>query len=197
MRRTVHYLGQYFAGSASRHVTKDGPLVVTSFAERVAQPFQTLIETVARGGAGRLDVPGALSETVKTKLVGDFGSVHGIGKILLVGKHQEEGVTQLIFVEHALQFLTCLDNTVSVIGVDDEDDALGVLEIMPPQRSDLVLTTDIPHCELNVLVLDGLDVEADCGDGGDNFTKLELVQDSGLSGGIETNHQNSHLFLSP
>jgi hypothetical protein len=82
------------------------------------------------------------------------------GKILLVGKHQEEGVTQLIFVEHALQFLTCLDNTVSVIGVDDEDDALGVLEIMPPQRSDLVLTTDIPHCELNVLVLDGLDVEA-------------------------------------
>jgi len=30
-----------------------------------------------------------------------------------------------------------------------------------------------------------------------NFTQLELVQDSGLSGSIKTNHQDSHLFLSP
>jgi hypothetical protein len=29
-----------------------------------------------------------------------------------------------------------------------------------PQRTDLVLTTDIPHGELNVLVLDGLDVKS-------------------------------------
>jgi hypothetical protein len=28
-----------------------------------------------------------------------------------------------------------------------------------PERTDLVLTTDVPHGELNVLVLDGLDVE--------------------------------------
>lgn len=31
---------------------------------------------------------------------------------------------------------------------------------MPPERADLVLTTDIPNCELNILVLDSLDVEA-------------------------------------
>ena len=31
---------------------------------------------------------------------------------------------------------------------------------MPPQRTDLVLTTDIPHGELDVLVLNSLDVEA-------------------------------------
>lgn len=31
---------------------------------------------------------------------------------------------------------------------------------MSPERTDLVLTTDVPHGELNVLVLDGLDVEA-------------------------------------
>ena len=35
------------------------------------------------------------------------------------------------------------------------------------------------------------------GDGRDDFTELELVEDSGLSGGIETNHQNSHLLLTP
>ena len=31
-------------------------LVVTSFPERIAQPLQTLIKTVTRGSAGRLDV---------------------------------------------------------------------------------------------------------------------------------------------
>ena len=37
----------------------------------------------------------------------------------------------------------------------------------------------------------------DCGNGGDDFTELELVQNRGLSSSIETDHQNSHLLLSP
>lgn len=37
----------------------------------------------------------------------------------------------------------------------------------------------------------------DRGDGGDDFTELQLVQDGGLSGGIKTNHQNPHLLLAP
>lgn len=31
---------------------------------------------------------------------------------------------------------------------------------MSPQRSDLVLTTYIPHCELDVLIFDSFDIEA-------------------------------------
>ena len=70
-------------------------LGVAGLAERVAQPFKSFVKTIARSSAGRLDVlyhplascamqwplstyPGSLSETVQTKLVGDFGSVHGI-----------------------------------------------------------------------------------------------------------------------
>jgi hypothetical protein len=82
------------------------------------------------------------------------------GKILLVGEDQKNGVPQLILVEHALELLPSLNNTIAIVAVDDEDDALGVLEVVPPQGADLVLTTDIPHGELDVLVLDGLDVEA-------------------------------------
>jgi len=37
----------------------------------------------------------------------------------------------------------------------------------------------------------------DCGNGGDDFTELELVQNSRLSGGVETDHQNAHLLLAP
>jgi hypothetical protein len=34
------------------------------------------------------------------------------------------------------------------------------LEVVSPQRTDLVLTTNVPHGELNVLIFDGLDVES-------------------------------------
>lgn len=34
-------------------------------------------------------------------------------------------------------------------------------------------------------------------DSGDDLTKLELVKNGGLSGGIETDHQDSHLLLAP
>ncbi len=81
------------------------------------------------------------------------------GQILLVGKHQEQRVPELILVQHALQLLTCLNNTVAIVAIDHEDDTLGVLEVVAPQGTDLVLTTDVPHGELDVLILDSLDVE--------------------------------------
>lgn len=81
------------------------------------------------------------------------------GQILLVGEDQEKSIPQLILVQHALEFLAGLNDTVTIVGVDNEDDTLGVLEIMSPERTDLVLSTDIPHGELDVLVFDSLDVE--------------------------------------
>lgn len=81
-------------------------------------------------------------------------------KILLVGKDQENCVTEFVLVQHALEFLPGLNNTVAIVAVDDENDTLSILEVVPPQRSNLVLTTDIPHGEGDVLVLDSLDVEA-------------------------------------
>ena len=63
---------------------------------------------------------------------------------------------------------------------------LRVLVIMPPQRADLVLAADVPHGEVDVFVLDGLDVESDGGNGSDDFSELQLVEDCGLTGGIET-----------
>ena len=47
---------------------------------------------------------------------------------------------------------------------------------MSPQRPNLVLPTHIPHIELNILVGHRLNVEADCGDGGDVLVELEFVK---------------------
>jgi hypothetical protein len=116
---------------------------------------------------------------MQTKLIRDFGCVHGIlwwtqlakaqfgragfstyREILFVGKDKEQCVSQFILVQHTLQFLTSFDNTIAIIAVNDENDALSVLEVMSPKRSDLVLTTDIPDSELDVLIVDSLDVKA-------------------------------------
>lgn len=79
---------------------------------------------------------------------------------MLVGKHQENGVSELVLIQHALQFLPCLNNTIAIIAVNDKDDTLSVLKIVSPKGSDLVLSTNIPYGKLNILVFDGLDVES-------------------------------------
>ena len=79
---------------------------------------------------------------------------------MLVGENKEEGISKLILVEHALQLFPSLDNSVTIVAVNDEDDTLGILEVMSPQRTDLVLSTNIPDRELNVLIFDSLDIKA-------------------------------------
>lgn len=173
---------------------------------------------------------------MQTELVRHFCRTHSVGKILLVGKYQEDGVAQFVFVQHTVQFITSGINTVRVVRVDHKDKTLRVLVIVTPQGTDLILTTDVPHCERDVLVLDGLDVESNRRNRGDNcgesfsmtgqknhprhksassslkalnrvrnlkilpkisltFTELELVENGSLTGGVETDHKNTHLFL--
>ena len=67
-------------------------------------------------------------------------------------------------------------DAVAVVGVDDEYQTLGVLVVVAPEGADLVLASDIPDGEGDVLVLDGLDVEADGGDGGDDLSELSYVE---------------------
>ena len=75
---------------------------------------------------------------------------------------------------------------------------------MPPERANLVLTSDIPYSERNVLVFDGLDIETferrehlgqlkqaavvhtNCWDSRDDLTKFQLVQNGSLTSSIQT-----------
>ena len=66
---------------------------------------------------------------------------------------------------------------------------------MSPQRSDFILAADVPHCEADVFELNGFNIESDRGNGSNNFTQLQFVQDRGLTRGIQPHHQNSHFFL--
>ena len=76
-----------------------------------------------------LNVPYSLPQAMKPELVCDLGGVHGIGEILFVCKDEEKSITELIFVEHPLEFFPCFRNTLPIVRIDDEDDTLGILEI--------------------------------------------------------------------
>ena len=52
---------------------------------------------------------------MQAKLVSDFGSVHCVGKILLVSENKEESIPELVFVKHALKFLSCFYNTITIV----------------------------------------------------------------------------------
>jgi len=115
---------------------------------------------------------------MQTKLIGDLCCVHGVGQVLFVGENEQEGVPQLVLVEHTLKLFAGLRDTFAIVRIDDENDALGVLEIweqsasrlchvindckltVPPQRSDLVLSSYVPNRERDVLVFYRLDIES-------------------------------------
>ena len=65
---------------------------------------------------------------------------------------------------------------------------------MPPQGSDLVLSSYIPNIEFDILIRDRLDVETDRRNGSDVLVELQLVENCGLACGIEPKHQQAHLL---
>ena len=76
-------------------VTKDTTLVL-GVGDVSGKPVQTLVETLAGGGAGGLDEPVTLADGVEAKLVSDLGGGHGVGEILLVGEDEQNGVAELV-----------------------------------------------------------------------------------------------------
>lgn len=68
---------------------------------------------------------------MQAQLISDFGSVHGVWQVLLVGEDQQQSITKLVLVQHALQLLTSFGDTLTVIRVNHEDDTLCILEVWP------------------------------------------------------------------
>lgn len=83
-------------------------------------------------------------------------------KILLIGKYKQQAFLHLSVAEYAVQFLFCFVNSLSVLTVDYENETLSAGVIVSPQGTNLVLTSNVPNVELDILVGDGLHIEADC-----------------------------------
>lgn len=161
--------------------------VLRLFLDQLAgQPIQALVQSLALRGTSRLDVPPSVAHVVQSQLLRQLRGRHRIRQILLVGEDQDHSVAQLVLGQHVLELLLGLTHSLPVVRVHDKDQALRVLEVVPPQRTDLVLATDIPHSERDVLVLHSLDIEADCGDRRHDLAQFQFVEDGRLTGSIQT-----------
>ena len=85
-------------------------------------------------------MPHAAAHGVEAKLLGDLRSWHCAGKVLLVCKDEDDRRRQLRLVEHALELSARVGDTLAVVGVHNENEALRVLIVVPPERANLVLT---------------------------------------------------------
>mmetsp|Transcript_37923 Transcript_37923/g.88757 ORF Transcript_37923/g.88757 Transcript_37923/m.88757 type:complete len:225 (-) Transcript_37923:6-680(-) len=195
MRKYIHMVLHSSVLHVPLSCRADRPPRLLCLRERGRQPIKTLVEAIARGRARRLDVPVALAQRMKAKLVRDLRGIHRVWQVLLVGEDEQDGLAKLVLVEHAVQLVPRLAHTVTIVRIDDEDDALRVLVVVAPERADLVLASHVPHGERDVLVLDSLDVEANGRDGRDDLAELQLVQDGGLARSVEADHEDAHILL--
>lgn len=75
----------------------------------------------------------------QSQFFGQLSCSHCVRKILFVGKHQNHGISQLVFVQHVVELAFGLDHSLTIVGIDYKDESLCVLEIVTPQGTDLVL----------------------------------------------------------
>lgn len=150
------------------------------------QPVQALVQTLALRGARGLNVPPTIAHVVQSQFLRQFSCRHRVREVLFVGKDQNHSIAQLVLGQHVLQLLLRLSYALPVVRVDDKDESLRVLEVVPPQWTNLVLATHVPNGERNVLVLDCLDIESDRGNCRHDLTQLQFVQDCSLTGSIQT-----------
>lgn len=78
-----------------------------------------------------------------------------------------------------MQLRLGLLEAVDITRIHNEDQTLCTGVVVSPERANLVLATDIPHVELDVLIGHALDVESDGGDRGDILVaEFQFVKNS-------------------
>lgn len=97
---------------------------------------------------------------MKAETLGDFIGSRGSHKVLLIGEKQDGHTHELLFEKKLLQLMTSFFEALLVGRVDDVDENVGVIKVVPPVRSNLSLTADVPHIEFEAVGRDRLDVEA-------------------------------------
>lgn len=64
-----------------------------------------------------------------------------------------------------------------------------------PEVSEFWLSSNVPDCELEAFVVDFFDIEANCGDWVNVLVEFHLVEDSGFSSVVKTEHKDFGLHV--
>ena len=106
--------------------------------------------------------------------------------ILFIRKHQQRRSLQLFLPQQRLNLPLHNSQPCLVRRVNHENQrGRRLCVVTSPVRPDAVLSAQIPDTKRDVFVRQGLDVEAYCGDGGDDFADLQAVEDRCFTGVVE------------
>ena len=88
--------------------------------------------------------------------------------------------------DNCLELRGALANALPVLAVHHKNESVRIVEVVPPQWPQLLLTADVPYGEHHVLVLHLLNVEAYRGYRCEDLANMQLVEDGGLprEGGV-------------
>lgn len=114
---------------------------------------------------------------------------HGLGHVDLVAQNQEGHSLELLNGKQRVELGLGLGESSRVGNVNEEDNAVDLGEVVLPHSSSLDMSTEIEGCEFAVAdgQLFGSGVHGGVGDG--HSVVLEHVQQSGLSGVIESEEE--------
>lgn len=98
---------------------------------------------------------------MKSQSLHDFHWLYS-GNIDLIGQYQNRAVLQFFVVNNTLKGVFGHLEPISVAGVQDINDCLGVIVVVMPEVPEFGLSSNVPDSKLEALVVDFFDIEADC-----------------------------------
>ena len=72
---------------------------------------------------------------------------HSVGVINLVAQHEERSLAQVLHAEQRIELGLALGEALGVFGVDEEDDAADLREVVLPQAAGLLVTAQVEGVE--------------------------------------------------
>ena len=138
-------------------------------------------KTTSGDGTAWHDTPVTVLDEVELKNVLDLSWGQSTSNILLVAEHHERGTGELLLEEQSLQLDLAVMEAKAITGIDHPDEAVRMLEVVAPIRPDRGLAAHIPKVQLEVVVLDGLDLEAEGRCDFRGVLAQELLQNSSLT----------------
>jgi len=127
------------------------------------QPVHPLLDARTLHRTARHDAPVPVPELAEPEGLRDVGSPLRPRLVLLVRKHQESRILELVLVQHGRQLVRRRLQTLDIRRVDDKDNRRGVGIVASPIRPDARLPAQVPNVEVELAVCHGLDVESDRG----------------------------------
>lgn len=122
------------------------------FGDGLYEPLHAFLEALFCDCGASLDGPCPVLDLHELQVAHDLLCVEGELQVLLVGEDQHGDVLEAVLGEEALELLDALLQADLIGGVNNVHESIGVLVVVLPVGADGLLTTDVPHVELEAIL---------------------------------------------